>query len=55
VLVVEVFLSGLRPNYLKAAEAENGVYVRLGSTYRQAARKLIAESRLKILVFSFSA
>jgi ATP-dependent DNA helicase RecG len=45
VLVVEVFLSGLRPHYLKAEGAENGVYVRLGSTNRQADRELIAELR----------
>jgi ATP-dependent DNA helicase RecG len=44
-LVVEVFLSGLRPHYLKAAGSENGVYVRLGSTNRQADRELIAELR----------
>jgi ATP-dependent DNA helicase RecG len=51
VLVVEVFLSGLRPHYLKAEDSENGVYVRLDSTNRQADRELIAESRLKIPVF----
>ena len=45
VLVVEVFLSGLRPHYLKAEGPENGVYVRLGSTKRQADRELIAELR----------
>ncbi len=39
VLVVEVFLSGLRPHYLKAEGPENGVYVRLGSTNRQADRE----------------
>jgi predicted HTH transcriptional regulator len=44
-LVVEVFLSGLRPHYLKAEGSENGVYVRLGSTNRQADRELIAELR----------
>jgi len=45
VLVVEVFLSGLRPHYLKAKGLENGVYVRLGSSNRQADRELIAELR----------
>ena len=45
VLVVEVFLSGLRPHYLKTEGPENGVYVRLGSTNRQADRELIAELR----------
>ncbi len=38
-LVVEVFLSGLRPHYLKAAGSDKGVYVRLGSTNRQADRE----------------
>ncbi|MEA1990871.1 MAG: helix-turn-helix domain-containing protein [Thermodesulfobacteriota bacterium] len=42
-LVVEVFLSGSRPHWLKAEGLENGVYVRLGSTNRQADRELIAE------------
>ena len=45
VLVVEVFLSGLRPHYLNSEGPENGVYVRLGSTNRQADRELIAELR----------
>ena len=44
-LVVEVFLSGSRPHFLKAEGPENGVYVRLGSTNRQADRELIAELR----------
>jgi ATP-dependent DNA helicase RecG len=42
-LVVEVFLSGSRPHWLKAEGLENGVYVRLGCTNRQADRELIAE------------
>ncbi|MDP2877524.1 MAG: putative DNA binding domain-containing protein, partial [Holophaga sp.] len=42
-LVVEVFLSGQRPHWLKAEGAEQGVYVRLGSTNRQADSALIAE------------
>jgi len=45
VLLVEVFLSGLRPHYLKAEGPENSVYVRLGSTNRQADRELVAELR----------
>ena len=45
VLVVQVFPSGLRPHYLKAEGAESGVYVRLGSTNRQADRELVAELR----------
>jgi predicted HTH transcriptional regulator len=42
-LVVEVFLSGSRPHWLKSEGPEKGVYVRLGSTNRQADRELIAE------------
>ena len=42
-LIAEVFLSGSRPHFLKSQGRENGVYVRLGSTNRQADRELIAE------------
>jgi len=42
-LVVEVYLSNSRPHWLKAKGPELGVYVRLGSTNRQADRELIAE------------
>lgn len=35
-LVVEVFLSNSRPHYLRSEGPETGVYVRLGSTNRQA-------------------
>ncbi len=35
----------MRPHYLKAEGPENGVYVRLGSSNRQADRELIAELR----------
>ncbi len=44
-LAVEVFLSGSRPHWLKVEGPEGGVYVRLGSTNRQADRELIAELR----------
>jgi predicted HTH transcriptional regulator len=47
-LVVEVFLSGLRPHWLQAEGPETGVYVRLGSTNRQADRELIAELRRSV-------
>ena len=47
-LVVEVFLSGSRPHWLKAEGPEGGVYVRLGSTNRQADRELIAELRRSV-------
>lgn len=44
-LVVEVFVSGNRPHWLKSEGAEAGVYVRLGSTNRQADAALIGELR----------
>lgn len=44
-LIVEVFLSGTRPHYLKAKGVEDGVLVRLGSSNRQADRELVAELR----------
>ena len=52
-LTVEVFLSGLRPHYIKADGPENGVYIRLGSTNRQADRELIAELRRSAEGISF--
>ena len=42
-LIVQVYLSGTRPHYLQTQGRENGTYVRLGSTNRQADRELIAE------------
>ena len=42
-LVVEVFLSNSRPHCLRAEGPETGVYVRIGSTNRQADRELIGE------------
>lgn len=47
-LIAEVFLSNSRPHWLKAEGPENGVYVRLGSTNRQADRELIAELRRSV-------
>ncbi|MFZ0610966.1 MAG: helix-turn-helix domain-containing protein [Desulfobacterales bacterium] len=47
-LVVEVFLSGTRPHWVKADGPETGVYVRLGSTKRQPDRELIAELRRSV-------
>lgn len=44
-LVVEVFVSGSRPHWLKSEGPEHGVYVRLGSTSRQADQALIDELR----------
>jgi ATP-dependent DNA helicase RecG len=47
-LLVEVCVSGQRPHWLKAEGPEQGVYVRLGSTNRQADRELIAELRRSV-------
>jgi len=44
-LIAEVFLSGSRPHFLRSQGAQNGVYVRLGSTNRLADQELIAELR----------
>lgn len=44
-LVLEVFVSGSRPHWLESEGAEAGVYVRLGSTNRQADAALIGELR----------
>ena len=52
-LLVEVFLSSLRPHWLKSEGPEKGVYVRLGSTNRQADRELIAELRPSVEGVSF--
>lgn len=42
-LIVNVYLSGLRPHYLKVKGPDDGVFVRLGSTNRQADSSLINE------------
>ena len=42
-LIVEVFVSALRPHCLKAEGHEQGVYVRIGTSNRQADTALIAE------------
>ncbi len=52
-LVVEVYLSGTRPHYIRAAGRENSVYVRLGSSNRQADRELIAELRRSVEGIAF--
>lgn len=44
-LVVEVFPSGARPHYLSKQGPEQGVYLRLGSSNRQAEPDWIAETR----------
>ena len=54
-LTVEVFLSGTRPHYLKSAGIEQGAYVRLGSTNRQADAQLIAELQRGVAGVSFDA
>ncbi len=53
VLIVEVFLSGSRPHFFRPDGPENGVYVRLGSTNRQADRELIAELRRSVEGITF--
>jgi len=45
VLAVQVYPSPARPYYLKAAGLENGVFVRVGSTNRQADPDMIEELR----------
>jgi ATP-dependent DNA helicase RecG len=52
-LIAEVFLSGSRPHFLRAEGPESGVYVRLGSTNRQADRELIGELRRSVEGGSF--
>ena len=48
-LMVDVFLSNSRPHYLKAEGVETGVYVRLGSTNRQADPELTGELRRSVM------
>lgn len=52
-LVIEVFLSNARPHYLRSEGPETGVYVRLGSSNRQADRELIGELRRSVEGVSF--
>ncbi len=52
-LIVEVYLSNSRPHFLRSEGAENGVYVRLGSSNRQADRELIGELRRSSQGISF--
>ena len=52
-LVIEVYLSNSRPHWLKAKGPELGVYVRLGSTNRQADRELIAELQRSVEGIAF--
>jgi ATP-dependent DNA helicase RecG len=54
-LVVEVFLSGTRPHFIKAEGMENGVYVRLGSSNRKADVQLIAGLQRGVAGVSFDA
>lgn len=48
ILLVEVFVSSIRPHWINADGMEHGVYVRLGSTNRQADCELIAELRRRM-------
>jgi len=43
VVAVEIYPSSRRPHYLKGSGPEKGVYVRVGSSNRQADKELIAE------------
>lgn len=52
-LVVEVFPSNSRPHFLRKEGAETGVFVRPGSTNRQADRQLIDELRRGVEGISF--
>lgn len=52
-LLVEVYPSGQRPHWLKSEGSETGVYVRLGSTNRQADRELISELRRSVEGLAF--
>jgi ATP-dependent DNA helicase RecG len=52
-LIIEVYLSNSRPHYLRSEGAESGVYVRLGSSNRQADRELIGELRRSSQGISF--
>ncbi|MCX6976543.1 MAG: putative DNA binding domain-containing protein, partial [Verrucomicrobia bacterium] len=54
-LVVEVFLSGMRRHFVKAEGLAGGTYVRLGSTNRQADAQLIAELQRGVAGISFDA
>ena len=47
-LIAEVFLSSSRPHFLRSKGQEAGVYVRLGSTNRQADRAMIEELRRSV-------
>jgi ATP-dependent DNA helicase RecG len=54
-VIVEVFLSGTRPHYLKSEGIEKGAYVRLGSTNRQADAELVAELQRGVAGVSYDA
>ncbi len=47
-LIVNVYLSNSRPHYIRAEGPEQGVYVRLGSTNRQADRELVTELKRSV-------
>ncbi len=54
-LVVEVFVSGMRPHFIKSEGLQAGAYVRLGSTNRQVDPQLIAELQRGVAGVSFDA
>jgi ATP-dependent DNA helicase RecG len=53
ILIIDVYVIGQRPHWLKSEGPEHGVYVRLGSTNRQADNALIAELRRSAEGISF--
>ncbi|MCU7960560.1 MAG: helix-turn-helix domain-containing protein [gamma proteobacterium symbiont of Bathyaustriella thionipta] len=53
ILVVEVFLSNSRPHYLNKEGVEQGVYVRLGYSNRQADQPLVDELRRSVAGTAF--
>ena len=52
-LLIEVYVSGSRPHYVRAYGPAHGVFVRLGSTNRQADRELTEEIRRGVSGGSF--
>lgn len=54
-LIVEVFLSNSRPHWIKREGIDKGVYIRLGSSNRQADAQLVAEIQRGVAGVSFDA
>ena len=54
-LVVEIFSGPDKPYYIKSQGKDNGVYIRVGSTTRQASREMIQTLELRRRNISFDA